>query len=65
MDLISTNTGSTLDKTLRASYQLYFTYQNEQAYVSFGDEKNQTIKLSTSIKYFLNIFSNKTNFSIC
>jgi len=48
LDLISSNSGSTLDKAISNTYNIYTEYKNDSVIVNFGDGQQQTIILSSS-----------------
>ena len=48
MDVITTNSGNTLNKILNFVVNFYTTYKNETVYINYGDNKNQVIQLASS-----------------
>ncbi len=55
LDLISSNTGNTFDKTLNNVFYLYTSIKNDSVTVNFGDSIQQTIQLISSKIYINNI----------
>lgn len=56
MDLISTTSGNTFDKTLTNSYNLYTVYSNDSILVQYGDSSQQTIEINAgSYKFLMHI----------
>ena len=47
LDLISTNSANTLDKTINNVYNLYTGYKNDSVTVNYGDSSQQTILLNS------------------
>lgn len=64
MDVISSNSGNTLDKTINYTFEFYASYQNETLFVNFGDNQEQKIDLITKSKIIIDITFYKRNFSI-
>ncbi len=50
LDLLTTNSGNTLDKTLKNVYNLFTANKNDSVLVNYGDGNQQTLQL-TSSKY--------------
>jgi hypothetical protein len=48
LDIVSTNSGNTMNLILNNQYQLYTTNQNDSVLVSYGDSSSQNITLSSS-----------------
>lgn len=46
LDLLTTNSENTLDKTLNCVINLYATYQNKTVTVDYGDGQIQNISLN-------------------
>lgn len=55
LDLISSNTGNTFDKTLNNVFYLYTSIKNDSVTVNYGDSIQQTIQLNSS-KIYINNF---------
>ena len=50
LDLISTNSESTLDRTINNTYQLYTFHQSENIFIDYGDKSGlKTIYLESGI----------------
>lgn len=47
LDLIKTNSGNTLDKTINNVYNLYTAFKNDTLIVNYGNSFNQTIILNS------------------
>ena len=73
MDLISSNSANTNDKTLNSVFNLYSAYKNDSITINFGDSMSQTLLLNSSnflsnnfkiIYLFCNNFINIIDFVI-
>ena len=49
LDLISSNTGITLDKTLQQTYNLLTTIKNDTVLIDYGDGSTSQMTLNSSI----------------
>lgn len=49
LDLISTNSENSLDKTIKNSYNLLTMFKTEKIIVDYGDKQNEHIQLNSSI----------------
>ena len=47
MDLISSNSAYTNDKTLNSVFNLYSAYKNDSITINFGDSTSQTLLLNS------------------
>jgi hypothetical protein len=48
MDVLSSNSGNTFDKKLNISINFYSTFNKETVFVNYGDQKNESINMTTS-----------------
>lgn len=55
LDLVSTNSGNTWDKTLNNYYTLYTATKNDTIMVNYGDSTQQVIQLNSG-RIFFNFF---------
>jgi len=46
LDLISTTSGTTFDKTLNNNYTLYTDTSNDLVLIDFGDSTQQTLQIT-------------------
>ena len=52
MDLINTNSGNTLDKTISLSFNLLSSIKNDSIFVDYGDNQTNTLTLNSSKTIF-------------
>ena len=62
MDLITSNTGNTWDKTINNKIVLYSTTKNDSITVNYGDSSQQTININSSKLYKNNYLKTISNF---
>lgn len=49
IDILNTNSGKSLDKTLNNIFGLFTAYKNDTIVVDYGDTKSEIIKLNSGI----------------
>ena len=55
LDLISSTSGSTFDKAINITYNLYTSIKNDAVVISYGDSSQQTLNLNSSKEKYLTI----------
>lgn len=54
MDLISSNSGNTLDKTINLKMNLYTAIKNDSIQINYGDSSQNTILLNSCNTFIIN-----------